>query len=69
MWEELEEMLGQQAAQWMVWEATPIDENIQQLEARGLRSVVFDPCGHAPREGDFLQVMRQNIESLRRVFQ
>ena len=34
----------------------------------GFDSLVFDPCGNAPDQGDFLSVMRQNIENLKLAF-
>jgi len=29
---------------------------------------VFDPCGNAPDQGDFMSVMRQNVENLKAAF-
>jgi hypothetical protein len=30
---------------------------------------VFDPVGNVPKHGDFLSIMRQNVENLKAVFQ
>ena len=68
MWADFAEMLQQHPASWMVWEATPSDENIARIEALGLQSTVFDPCGAMPESGDFMQVMRQNIANLHQAF-
>jgi len=48
----------------MLWEAEPLAETAAQLEALGVRVVVFDPCGNRPDEGDWLSVMRSNIQAL-----
>jgi zinc transport system substrate-binding protein len=55
-------------AQWMLWEGKPIKPAVDVLEAIGIQSVVFDPCGSAPSEGDFLSVMQQNVKNLEVVF-
>lgn len=53
-------------SEWMIWEGDPAPESVKKLEALGVRSVVFDPCGNRPAEGeDWLAVMRANIENLR----
>jgi zinc transport system substrate-binding protein len=44
-------------------------ESAEKLKAIGVDSLVFDPCGNKPDQGDFLSVMRQNIENLKPVFQ
>ena len=67
-WEELAGLLQQHPAKWMIWEGQPSDENVQRLAEMGMQSTVFDPCGTRPTEGDFLEVMRQNAENLKRVF-
>jgi zinc transport system substrate-binding protein len=64
MWRELEEFLADHAAQWMVWEGEPMDATVKQLEAMGIGSLVYAPCAGAPREGDFLVVMRKNAAGL-----
>ena len=35
----------------------------------GVNSLVFDPCGNAPNQGDFLTVMQQNILNLKSALQ
>jgi zinc transport system substrate-binding protein len=66
-WDELSEMLEQHPAKWMVWEGEPIEENVERLKELGIQSTVFDPCGNAPEEGDFLSVMQGNAENLAEV--
>ena len=40
----------------------------ERLEAVGIHSVVFDPCANIPESGDYLSVMKKNLEALRFVF-
>jgi zinc transport system substrate-binding protein len=61
--DELRRLLDQHPAQWMVWEGEPLAESKAQLEAVGVGSVVYDPCGDRPVEGDFLSVMEKNTAS------
>lgn len=65
---ELHRILKDHPAKWMIWEGESIKESVERLKAIGLQSVVFDPCGNAPDQGDFMSVMRQNIENLKEVF-
>jgi zinc transport system substrate-binding protein len=66
---ELKGILKEHPANWMIWEGEPIKESAQRLQAVGIDSLVFDPCGNAPDQGDFLSVMRQNLKNLSSVFQ
>jgi zinc transport system substrate-binding protein len=61
-WAELERWLGESPARWMIWEAEPLPSVAARLRDLGVESVVFDPCGSSPEEGDFLSVMRANVE-------
>ncbi len=63
-WSEFRHTLSEHPARWMLWEAEPLAETAEQLEALGVRVVVFDPCGNRPDEGDWLSVMRSNIQAL-----
>jgi len=63
-WQELDRLLAQHPARWMVWEGTPDPATVAELEKRGLNSVVFDPCGNVPEEGDYLTIMRENLRRL-----
>ena len=67
-WAELKRILKDHKAQWMIWEAEPIKKSVEILESTGVRSIVFDPCGNVPEEGDLLSVMQKNIESLKLAF-
>jgi zinc transport system substrate-binding protein len=65
---ELHTILKEHQAKWMIWEGEPAKEAVDRLQAVGMQSVVFDPCGNAPDQGDFMSVMRQNVENLKKVF-
>ena len=68
MWRELEELLATHPAQWMVWEAAPVDATVKRLETMGVGSLVYAPCAGVPEKGDFSSVMRENAAGLHEVF-
>jgi zinc transport system substrate-binding protein len=68
MWKEFRELLKKHPAKWTIWEGEPEPDTVKNLQELGLESVVFDPCGHVPEEGDFLTVMQQNVKNLEKVF-
>jgi zinc transport system substrate-binding protein len=65
---ELHTILKNYPAQWMIWEGEPEKEAVDRLQTVGMQSVVFDPCGNAPDQEDFMSVMRQNVENLKAAF-
>lgn len=67
-WAAFEEVRKDHPAEWMIWEGEPLTESLNQLSERGVESVVFNPCGNTPADGDWLQVMNRNAESLAHVF-
>jgi len=67
-WSVLKSIRKSHRARWMIWEGEPIRETTGKLKSMGLDSVVFDPCGNVPEKGDFMSVMRENVENLRKVF-
>ena len=66
---ELRNILRGHPAKWMIWEGEPNPASVVKLRVMGMNSLVFDPCGNVPDEGDFLSVMRQNVENLKKAFQ
>jgi zinc transport system substrate-binding protein len=52
----------------MIWEGKPLEESVERLKAMGVNSIVFDPCGNTPSQGDFMSVMRGNCERVKTVF-
>ncbi len=67
-WREFTDILAAHPAQWMIWEGEPNPATVAKLKSMGITSVVFDPCGNVPEKGDFLSVMQQNVENLKRAF-
>lgn len=65
---DLRAILAHHRARWMIWEGEPSKDNIEKLEAMGMHSVVFDPCGNVPEKGDFMSVMKSNVETMEKDF-
>lgn len=64
---ELKEILKQHQATIMIWEGEPEESTRKTLEELGLQSVVFDPCGNHPGEGNFLDVLKKNTAHIEKV--
>jgi zinc transport system substrate-binding protein len=69
MWRDLEAILAEHPARWMIWEGAPLPATAQRLDALGVTGLVFSPCGNTPEKGDFLSVMNANITALQVVFE
>jgi hypothetical protein len=67
-WAELDALLREHPAKWMIWEAPPASQTEEKLRERGVRCAVFYPCGNVPEGGDYLQTMQANLEALQPVF-
>lgn len=67
-WHDLEHLIEDHEATWMIWEAEPIAQTSDKLEEMGLESAVFDPCSTPPDSGDYLSVMQSNAAAIERVF-
>lgn len=66
---ELNSLLKEHPAKWIIWEGSPMKQSAERLRAIGIDSLVFDPCGNTPIRGDFLRVMQQNVANLKAAFQ
>jgi zinc transport system substrate-binding protein len=66
---ELQGIVKKHPAKWMIWEGNPHQKSVELLNTIGIESLVFDPCGNAPGQGDFLSVMQQNTANLKEAFQ
>jgi zinc transport system substrate-binding protein len=71
-----EEMLGKltdilagHPAKWMIWEGAPHSDTLRDLQKIGVESVVFDPCGNTPDDGDYISIMRSNLKQLHRLYE
>lgn len=67
MWRELDALVASHPAAIMLWEAEPLPQTKEKLAAKGIRSIVFDPCGNRPESGNYLEVMESNIANLRKL--
>jgi len=67
-WQKLRYVTESFPAQWMIWEKQPVPEIAGRLDAMGIRTLVFDPCANRPRQGDFLDVMQQNVQNLSKAY-
>jgi zinc transport system substrate-binding protein len=63
-WKELEYGLQSHEAHWMIWEKKPLPETVERLKLMGVQSLVYDPCFNVPDKGDFMDVMKSNVENL-----
>lgn len=61
---DLKAILAKHPANWMIWEDAPSESNIAAVAKLGLKSVVFAPCANRPAEGDWLAVMKANVERM-----
>jgi zinc transport system substrate-binding protein len=68
-WMELNGILKDHPAEWMIWEGGPANESIKNLKSAGVNSLVFDPCGNTPGKGDFMNIMHNNLDNLRMAFE
>lgn len=54
----------------ILWESEPLPACVEALETRfGVASVFVSPCESVPESGDFLDVMKANVERLRVCFE
>ena len=68
-WNDLNRILEEHQAKYMLWEGVPLQESIVKLKEKGIESEIFSPCGNRPDNGDFMSTMQQNISNLKQVFQ
>ena len=68
-WQRLKSILQGHTAALMLWEGNPMPVSADKLQSLGVESLVFDPCGNTPEQGDFLSVMQQNVARLQQAFQ
>lgn len=67
-WNELDRILKEHPAKWMIWEAPPTAKIVEKLKQHGIDCVVFYHCGNVPQQGDYPEVMQENIERLKPLF-
>jgi zinc transport system substrate-binding protein len=64
-WQNLEPILASQTVSRLLWSEEPQAATADRLRAMGMRSIVFRIAAQPPESGDFLSVMRENVEQLR----
>lgn len=67
-WEQLRYIHETFLANWMLWEQPPLNGIEQQLQGMGIGVLIFDPCGNRPTEGNFINAMQRNIDSLKQAY-
>ncbi len=65
MWQELNQLIRDHPAKWVIWEGVPLPRIVARLESLGIQSVVFDPCAGTPSQEDFLSTMKMNLVALK----
>ncbi len=68
-WRALQVIIDASQPRSMLWEDMPLAETMQKLKQMGLNSLVFAPCANVPESGDWLAVMRQNLQNLQRAYE
>ncbi|NJD05277.1 MAG: zinc ABC transporter substrate-binding protein [Methylococcaceae bacterium] len=63
-WEALQKLRAGHPAKIMLWEAEPSAEISAKLKSMGIRPVAFEPCANRPNSGDFLSMMKRNLDRL-----
>ena len=66
---ELKSILKHHPAEWMMWEGVPALESAAILKTIGVGSIVFSPCANKPQGMDFLEVMQDNINAVKTIYQ
>jgi zinc transport system substrate-binding protein len=64
-WEPLVPLISESKTNLMFWENSPLQEIESKLLEFKINGTVFNPCGNKPENGDFLSVMKSNINSLK----
>jgi zinc transport system substrate-binding protein len=67
-WKYLQGLVGEHKASWMIWEGEPLQNSSETLNQMGVQSQVFTPCFNRPVKGDFLSVMKQNLNNMAIIF-
>jgi zinc transport system substrate-binding protein len=63
-WNNLLAIIKSHPAKLMLWEAKPLPETISKLEELDIKSIIYSPSANQPKTGDFMSIMRENIERL-----
>lgn len=67
-WQELDQILRHHPAKVMIWEGEPLEKVVTRLREKGVESVVFEPLGNRPKQGDYLSARKASLERLEKSF-
>ncbi len=67
-WRDLDRLLDEHPATWMIWEAAPLEETRARLAERGIQCVIFETCGNEPSGSDYIESMHSNALRLEPIF-
>lgn len=63
-WRELGSMVARSKRNLMLWEGQPNKNTENKLHEFNIDVLVFDPCGTMPAKGDFMSVMKDNMDRI-----
>ena len=66
---QLESILKHYPASVMIWESEPLEESKKHFSSLSIKSATFNPSSNKPESGDFMEIMRENVNSLRAVIE
>ena len=66
-WNEFDGLLKKNPSSWMIWEDKPDPEISSALKDRGIGVIVIRTGGNRPARGDFLSLMKENLEQLGKI--
>lgn len=61
---DLKSILANHPAKVMVWEGKPAAGSSERVSSLGLTSIVFDPCGNKPEQGDWLSTLKTDVSEI-----
>jgi zinc transport system substrate-binding protein len=64
-WIDFGNLLREHPARLMIWEASPSDSVRGKLDQMGVQSVVFNPAGNQPDQGDYFLIMEESLRRLK----
>lgn len=68
-WNALDRLRKKHPATVMIWEGVPLERSTARVEALGMQSITFVPCGNRQGSATFMEVMQQNVEAVRSLSQ
>ena len=66
-WSDFKHNVDHHPADFMLWEGEPRQEIKEKLDHLGITTVVFDPCANKPKTSNFIDVMTENINNMKRI--